>query len=125
MKVLGVDNVFLQVGDLQQAVAFYQDVVGLTVAKRFDSMGMVLFDVGDETPGLGLGATPHPRAGGQKIWFEVPDARIAADELAALGVTTLSEPVLIPTGWAVEICDPWGNIIGFTDYTLEPDLGRS
>ena len=124
MKVLGFDNVFVQVGDLTRAVEFYRDVVGLPVAKRFDAMGMVLFQVGDETPGLGVGVTDTPHTGGQKIWFEVPDARAAAAELATHGVMPASQPFLIPTGWAFEIQDPWGNTLGFTDYTVQPDLGR-
>ncbi|MGO9159401.1 MAG: VOC family protein [Streptosporangiaceae bacterium] len=125
MKVLGVDNVFVPVGSLARAVEFYRDVVGLPVAKRFDEMGMALFQIGDETPGMGVGVTDAPRAGGQKVWFEVPDARAAAEELSAAGVTPLTPPFLIPTGWAFEIRDPWGNVIGFTDYTVQPDLGRS
>jgi predicted enzyme related to lactoylglutathione lyase len=125
MKVLGIDNVFVPVGDLARAVEFYRDVVGLPVAKRFDGMGMVLFRIGDETPGLGVGATDAPNVGAQKIWFEVPDARAAATELAAHGVTPAPAPFLIPTGWAFEITDPWGNTIGFTDYTVQPDLGRA
>ncbi|MEU4389708.1 VOC family protein [Kribbella sp. NPDC023855] len=124
MKVLGVDNVFLPVGDLAQAVTFYQDMVGLPVAKRFDEIGMVLFRIGDETPGLGVRFTESPAAGGQKVWFEVPDARSAAQELSANGVAPLAPPFQLPTGWAFEISDPWGNVIGFTDYTGKPELGR-
>ena len=140
MKVLGVDNVFVPVGNLADAVQFYHDVVGLPVAKRFDAMGMALFEIGAETPGLGVGVTEAPLVGGQlvggqrvggqlvggqKVWFEVPDARAAAEELSAAGVTPVMPPFLIPTGWAFEIRDPWGNVIGFTDYTVQPGLGRS
>lgn len=124
MKVLGVDNVFVPVGDLGRAVEFYRDVVGLTVAKRFDALGMVLFRIGDETPGLGVGVGDAPAADGHKLWFEVPDARAAVTELSANGVVPLTPPVQIPTGWAVEIQDPWGNVIGFADYTTRPELGR-
>jgi len=124
VKVLGFDNVFLEVGDLDAAVAFYQDVLGLAVHKRFAPMQMVLFEVGDETPGLGVAAVATPRGGGQKVWFEVPDARSAADELAARGVQPLAPPALIPTGWAFEIHDPWGNVLGLTDYTARPEMGR-
>ncbi len=125
MKVLGVDNVFVPVGDLVRAIEFYRDVVGLPMAKRFDEMGMVLFQIGDETPGLGVGVTEAPQVGAQKVWFEVPDARAAAQEISAKGVTPLTAPFLIPTGWAFEIRDPWGNVIGFTDYTVRPDLART
>lgn len=124
MKVLGFDNVFVPVGDLTGAVEFYRDVVGLPVAKRFDALGMVLFQVGDETPGLGIGVTDTPHPGGQKVWFEVPDARAAAEELTAHGVTPAPTPFRIPTGWAFELQDPWGNTIGFTDYSFQPKLGR-
>ena len=124
MKVLGFDNVFLEVGDLDSAVAFYQDVLGLPVHKRFEPLQMVLFEVGAETPGLGVAAVAEPRVGGQKVWFEVPDARAASEELSARGVPALAPPALIPTGWAFEVRDPWGNVLGLTDYSALPDMGR-
>jgi len=124
MKVLGIDNVFLQVGDLDEAVRFYGEVIGLPVHKRFDAMGMVLFAIGDETPGLGVGATEDPVPGGSKLWFEVPDARAVAEELATYGVENVRPAFQIPTGWTVEVVDPWGNQLGFTDYTGMPALGR-
>jgi predicted enzyme related to lactoylglutathione lyase len=124
MKVLGIDNVFVPVGDFARAVEFYRDVLGLPITKRFDDLSMALFQIGDETPGLGIGAGEAPPRDGHKIWFEVPDARAAADELSAKGVPSLSPPFPIPTGWAFEISDPWGNVLGFTDYQSRPDLGR-
>jgi predicted enzyme related to lactoylglutathione lyase len=96
----------------------------MPVAKRFDAMATVLFQVGHETPGLGVAAVPAPRAGGQKVWFEVSDARKAATELEAAGIPPLTPAFPIPTGWAFEIDDPWGNVIGFTDYSTMPELGR-
>lgn len=125
MDILGIDNVFIEVGDLDEAVRFYSEVLGLPVAKRFDEMGSVLFAVGKETPGLGVAVRESPHTGGQKVWFEVADARAAAAELAAAGVTVTSPAFLIPTGWAVEIADPWGNLVGLTDYTQRPDLARA
>jgi predicted enzyme related to lactoylglutathione lyase len=124
MHVLGIDNVFVEVGDLAQAVEFYEHVLGMPVARRFDEIGSVLFQVGDETPGLGVAAVPAPRVGGQKVWFEVADAREAAAELAAARVTSRTPAFLIPTGWAFEVSDPWGNVVGFTDYSANPELGR-
>ena len=125
MKVLGIDNVFVSVGDFARAVEFYRDVLGFPVAKRFDEMSMALFQVGDETPGLGVGVSGTPGSDAQKIWLEVPDARAAAEELSVKGVQPLRPPFRIPTGWAFEIRDPWGNVIGFTDYLGKPELGRS
>lgn len=124
MDVLGIDNVFLEVGDLDRAVEFYRDTVGLPVHRRFDAMGTVLFQIGAETPGLGVGVVESPRPGGHKLWFEVPDARAAAEELVAAGVDLCAPPHQIGTGWVVEIADPWGNLLGFTDYLDAPALGR-
>jgi hypothetical protein len=31
---------------------------------------------------------------------------------------------MMPTGWLVEVMDPWENVIGFNDYHLQPQFGR-
>jgi predicted enzyme related to lactoylglutathione lyase len=125
MKISGIDNVFIEVGDLDEALRFYHDTLGLPVHRRFDAMHSILFAVGSETPGLGVAAVAEPRVGGQKVWFEVADARSAAAELHEAGVSVCSEAFLIPTGWAVEVRDPWGNVIGLTDYSSRPEHGRA
>ena len=30
----------------------------------------------------------------------------------------------VATGWTVEVADPWGNVIGLTDYTKDPSRAR-
>ena len=124
MTVLGVDNIFLPVADLDRAVEFYRDVLGLPLTRRFDAIGTALFAIGPETPGLGVGVSAQSPGPSNKVWLEVSDARETARELVAAGVTALAPPFEIPTGWVVEVRDPWGNIIGFTDYSNRPDLGR-
>ncbi|MFR9796322.1 VOC family protein [Streptomyces sp. MS06] len=127
-ELLGFDNVLLPVGDLDRAVAFYERA-GFAVGFRFDEAGIALLQVGGETPGIllrqedGLGHRPPPWPS-PRIWLEVPDARAAARRLAATGVTPLDEPFSSATGWTVEIADPWGNVVGFTDYTKRPELAR-
>jgi hypothetical protein len=44
--------------------------------------------------------------------------------LAATGVELLGEPRELRTGWVVEVADPWGNVIGLTDYRLAPERAR-
>ncbi|MFG2603700.1 VOC family protein [Streptomyces sp. NPDC048514] len=127
-ELLGFDNVLLPVGDLAEAIGFYERA-GFTVGFRFDEAGIALLKVGGETPGLLLRAEeavahrtppwPSPR-----IWLEVPDARVAARELAAAGIEPLDGVFPGATGWTLEIADPWGNILGLTDYTKRPALGR-
>jgi hypothetical protein len=43
---------------------------------------------------------------------------------AAAGVGLLGEPWELRTGWVVEVADPWGNLIGFTDYLHAPERAR-
>ncbi|MFF3344436.1 VOC family protein [Streptomyces sp. NPDC002779] len=127
-ELLGFDNVLLPVGDLGEAVGFYERA-GFTTAFRFDEAGIALLKVGGETPGIllrqeeGLNHRPPPWHA-PRLWLEVPDARAAARRLADAGITPLDEPFPGATGWTVEVADPWGNVLGLTDYTKRPALGR-
>lgn len=127
-ELLGFDNVLLPVGDLGEAVEFYERA-GFTVGLRFDEGGMALLKVGGETPGVvlqleeGFGHRPPPWPS-PRMWLEVPDARAAARRLAEAGIPLLEGPFSVATGWTVEVADPWGNVFGFTDYLKRPELGR-
>lgn len=127
-ELLGFDNVLLPVGDLAEAVAFYERA-GFTVGFRLDEAGIAVLKVGGETPGVllrqeeGLGHRPPPWPS-PRTWLEVPDARQAARRLTAAGIGLLDAPFSVATGWTVEIADPWGNVLGFTDYSKRPELAR-
>ena len=82
---------------------------------------------GDEEPGLLVraGDVPlGPPRPSPRLWLEVPDARAAGAALAAAGVALLGEPRELRTGWLVEVADPWGNVIGLTDYRNAPERAR-
>lgn len=127
-ELLGFDNLLLPVGDLGEAVRFYE-LAGFAVGFRLDEAGIALLKVGGETPGILL---RHEETLGHRsppwlcprVWLEVPDARAAARALAEVGIAPLDEPFSGATGWTVEIADPWGNVIGLTDYSKRPALGR-
>ncbi|MGW0838314.1 VOC family protein [Streptomyces prunicolor] len=127
-ELLGFDNLLLPVGDLTEAVPFYERA-GFTVGFRLDEAGIAILKVGGETPGVllrqedGLGHRPPPWPS-PRVWLEVPDARKAAQRLTAAGIPLLDAPFSVATGWTVEIADPWGNVIGFTDYSKRPELAR-
>ncbi|MDO0935799.1 VOC family protein [Streptomyces sp. DG2A-72] len=127
-ELLGFDNVLLPVGDLGEAVDFYERA-GFAVAFRFDEAGIALLKVGGETPGILLRAEEEfghrpPTWPSPKVWLEVPNAKIAAQALLGAGIALLDEPFSVATGWTVEVADPWGNVIGLTDYTKRPELAR-
>ncbi|MER7773819.1 VOC family protein [Streptomyces sp. NPDC096191] len=127
-ELLGFDNVLLPVGNLGEAVDFYERA-GFTVAYRLDEAGIALLKVGGETPGLLLRVEEEfwrqpPLWPSARVWLETTDARTAATALRAAGVPPLDEPFPVATGWTVEFADPWGNVIGLTDYSKRPELGR-
>jgi predicted enzyme related to lactoylglutathione lyase len=127
LEVLGVDNVLLAVGDLEPAVGFYGDRLGLPLKFQLPEVGIACFRLGAEEPGLVVRAgAVHPRDPREtpRVWLEVRDARAAAVELRDRGITPLTDAFEVATGWAVEVADPWGNVIGLTDYTKEPERAR-
>jgi predicted enzyme related to lactoylglutathione lyase len=114
MRILGVDNVLVGVADLDRAKEFYGGV--LRLKEKFSTGEMALYAIGEETPGL-LVRVQEAGPGSMRVWLEVPDARAAAAELGV-------EPFEVFTGWTVELADPWGNVIGLTDYAKQPHLSR-
>ncbi|GHH86352.1 VOC family protein [Streptomyces capitiformicae] len=128
-ELLGFDNVLLPVGDLGEAVGFYERA-GFEVAFRLDEAEIALLKVGKETPGVLLRVEEElrhrpPMWASARVWLEVRDARAAARALAAAGVQPLDPPFPVATGWTVEFADPWGNVIGLTDYSKRPELART
>jgi predicted enzyme related to lactoylglutathione lyase len=127
ITVLGLDNVLLDVGDLEAAKGFYSGRLGLGVKFDFPDAGVVGFRLGDEEAGLVVRAgdvAPGPPRPSPRLWLEVPDARAAGKALAAAGVALLGEARELRTGWLVEVADPWGNVIGLTDYRNAPERAR-
>jgi predicted enzyme related to lactoylglutathione lyase len=126
LEILGVDNVLLSVGDFETAVDFYGGL-GLPVKFQIPTLGIAGFRVGAEEPGIIVRVgTVHEQGPRDtpRLWLEVRDARAAAAELRERGVIPLEEPFEVATGWTVEVSDPWGNVIGLTDYTKDPSRAR-
>ncbi|MBO0691015.1 MAG: VOC family protein [Candidatus Dormibacteraeota bacterium] len=127
MEIVGLDSVLLAVGDLDEARRFYGDRLCLPMRFELPDLGVAAFGLGAGRPALVV----RRRAVGEqaprespRVWLEVPDARAAAGELRAAGIRRVGEPFEVQTGWTVEVADPWGNVIGLTDYVKRPDLGR-
>jgi predicted enzyme related to lactoylglutathione lyase len=114
IEVLGVDNVLVAVDDLQRARDHYGGFLGLTPKLESPDAGMILYRLGAEEPGL---VVAREEWAPPRLWLEVPDAREVARQVDAPARE-------ITTGWVVEIKDPWGNVIGFTDYVNMPQLAR-
>src|ERR1700761_388778 len=87
-----IAQVALPVTDLERAIGFYRDQLGLNLL--FQVPNLAFFDCG----GVRLlldGSTPPAEHRGSIIYFKVPDATIAHDGLVAAGVTFERDPQLI------------------------------
>jgi lactoylglutathione lyase len=135
----GLFEAHLTVGELERAIAFYRDVVGLELAFESPDRGAALFWIG--APGssmLGLWtAGQAPQSVSLHLAFRTSVAEVlgACDYLRSVGVTPLSfftteadEPSVI--GWmpaaAVYFRDPDGNLLEYLamlDEAARPDLG--
>ncbi len=93
MNVQGIDFIAMPAADMERAVAFYRDVLGLKQSGEFGGQ-FVEFAVGDATL-----AVFDPKVAGQTfepvrvgaIALRVPDVAAAIAELKEAGVTFLAE----------------------------------
>lgn len=77
---------------------------------------MIAFCIGNEEPAIILKDKKKFTDTKPAIWIEVLDVKLLYSEMKEKGVTFITEPFKICTGWAVEFTDPSGNILGFADY---------
>ena len=116
---MNYDNFFLPAENFDESKRFFAEVLNLKIKFDFSEMGMIAFSVGDEEPAIILkDKTKFPNTK-PTIWLEVDDVKQIYDELQEKGVSFLSPPFPIRTGWAIEFLDPSGNVLGFTDYKVE------
>ncbi len=119
MQLLGIDNVFFEVGDLEKAISFY-DRLGFKLKFKIPHISSALFTIGNEEPGLMIKETNNPNP--SKLWLEIKDAQQAKEKCDQLGIAgTILETA---TGYTFEMLDPWNNVIGFADYLKKPELAR-
>lgn len=118
MPVNHLRQVALHVEDMDRAVAFYRDVVGLDFIARFDPPGLAFFDLGGTRLLLEAGAPSS------LLYLGVDDVAGMTERLRRTGVTIESEPHVIhvdetgrfgPPGEAEEMSffrDSENNLVG-------------
>lgn len=89
MKVNHLRQVAVHVEDMDRAVAFYRDVVGLDFIARFDPPGLAFFALGATRLLLESGAPSS------LLYLGVDDVAAMTDYLRDHGVTIESEPHVI------------------------------
>jgi methylmalonyl-CoA/ethylmalonyl-CoA epimerase len=89
VTVARLHQVALHAADLDRAVAFYRDVIGLRFVARFDPPGLAFFDLGNVRLLLEAGAPAS------LLYVEVDDIDTERSRLATAGVAFVDEPHLI------------------------------
>jgi lactoylglutathione lyase len=105
-RLVGINHVALEVGDVEEAVAFYRSLFDI---ERVDyEPGMAFLDMGDQFIALSEGRTAGPDAA-RHFGLVVDDKEAVREALAAAGVE-------ISRGRFLDFRDPWGNLIQVVDY---------
>ena len=105
-RMVGMNHVALEVGDVDEALAFYGRIFDFTL--RGKGKGQAFIDLGDQFIALMQQTKPHRDAA--RHFGIVVDDRTRVKELAvAAGAELVDGPFL-------DFLDPWGNRIEVVEY---------
>jgi predicted enzyme related to lactoylglutathione lyase len=104
--IQGISAIWLPVSDMQRAVAFYRDKLGLDVLEHGGDWSEVT--AGDQRIGLNAAESPAGQ-GGAVIAFAVDDIEATVDQLKGQGVDFSGELSEHPWGQIAPFKDPDGN----------------
>jgi len=118
-RAVGVNHVALEVGDLDEALAFYGRLFDFELRGRTETAAFV--DLGDQFLALQKGRR-QPADDGRHFGLVVDDRDAVRDALVAAGIELLPGPFL-------DFLDPWGNrveIVGYEgiQFTKAPNVLR-
>lgn len=118
-RAIGFNHVALEVGDIEEALAFYGRIFDFQL--RGKSKTMAFIDLGDQFIALQAGRK-QPADEGRHFGLVVDDKEAARATLKAAGVKPIDGPFL-------DFRDPWGNrieIVGYDNiqFTKAPNVLR-
>jgi lactoylglutathione lyase len=116
---LGFNHIALEVGDVDEALAFYARIVDFKLRSKGEDMAFI--DLGDQFLALQKGPS-QPAGGGRHFGLVVDDKDAVRRALDEAGVKILPGPFL-------DFYDPWGNrveIVGYDgiQFTKAPNVLR-
>jgi catechol 2,3-dioxygenase-like lactoylglutathione lyase family enzyme len=119
-QVVGFNHVALEVGDIEEALAFYGEFLAFEL--RSQSENMAFIDLGDQFLALSKGRRQAPDDN-RHFGLVVEDKAVVARTLEEMGVEIISDRFL-------DFLDPWGNrieIIGYQNiqFTKAPHILRA
>ncbi|MEA2250204.1 MAG: hypothetical protein QOG70_446, partial [Solirubrobacteraceae bacterium] len=105
-RLVGMNHVALEVGDVDEALAFYGQIFDLTLRGR--APGMAFIDMGDQSIALTSGRS-QPPDDARHIGLVVDDKPATRRALEEAGAE------IVP-GRGLDFRDPWGNRIQVVQY---------
>jgi predicted enzyme related to lactoylglutathione lyase len=105
-RAIGFNHVALEVGDIEEALAFYARLFDFTLRGRTETMAFI--DLGDQFIALQQGRS-QPPDDGRHFGLVVDDKEAVRQALLAAGVKLVPGPFL-------DFRDPWGNRIEIVGY---------
>jgi lactoylglutathione lyase len=119
-RLVGINHVALEVGDIEQALAFYGRLFEFSLRGRSASMAFI--DMGDQFIALSTGRT-QAKDEDRHFGLVVDDRARLRQALADLGAEVLP-------GHGLDFIDPWGNHIQVVEYrdiqfTKAPEVLRA
>ncbi|HZO62832.1 MAG TPA: VOC family protein [Gaiellaceae bacterium] len=105
VRAVGINHVALEVGDLEEALAFYGRIFELTLRGRHGS-SMAFVDLGDQFIALSAGRA-QPPDGARHLGLVVDDREGALRAAREAGAELLGDN---------DFLDPWGNHVQVVDY---------
>lgn len=105
-RMVGFNHIALEVGDIDQALAFYGRLFAFELRGKSDDMAFI--DLGDQFIALQKGRS-QPADDGRHFGLVVDDKEAARRALAEAGVEAVPGPFL-------DFRDPWGNRIELVGY---------
>jgi predicted enzyme related to lactoylglutathione lyase len=118
-RLVGVNHVAVEVGDIDEALDFYGRVFDFTLRGR--GRGMAFIDMGDQFIALAAGRTQEPDSH-RHVGLVVDDLKAARRSLEEAGARILP-------GRGLDFLDPWGNHFQVVEYrriqfTKAPEILR-
>ena len=118
-RAIGFNHVALEVGDIDEALAFYGRLFTFELRGKSDTMAFI--DLGDQFIALQKGRK-QSADDGRHVGLVVDDKEAARKALEAAGVALIGGPFL-------DFRDPWGNrleLVGYENiqFTKAPEVLR-
>ena len=105
-RALGFNHVALEVGDIEEALAFYGELLDFKLRSKSETAAFI--DLGDQFINFSKGRRQGPDDA-RHLGLVVDDKEAVRAQLDAMGVEILPGPFL-------DFLDPWGNRIEIVGY---------